>query len=231
MKKALLWLVLLGGIGAIIATFLCFDLGFAADNVRYLSLVASVLAYALFFSDLIVPSLSLDEKSQKSIAGLGIRWFVTLFYAVTVAVAVVVMNMYNLSFAAQAIIHAILLLGLVLSIVGVMSAISVASSVHKQEQMIRQDITDLKGAIRRLKIKMTGCELPEDIITRINLWNENLRYLSPSKSDDAHQIEQQMTSEVEMLERMVSNYTLNETRILKSINTLEGLYTTRKSIY
>ena len=97
--------------------------------------------------------------------------------------------------------------------------------------MIRQDITDLKGAIRRLKIKMTGCELPEDIITRIDSWDENLRYLSPSKSDDAHQIEQQMTSEVEMLERMVSNYTLNETRILKSINTLEGLYATRKSIY
>lgn len=231
MKKAILWIVLLGGIGVIVTTFLCFDLGFATDDVRYLSLAVAILAYSLFFVDLLTPWVNWSDKSHKSIAGLGLRWSSIFFYAIAAVIAIVAMNYYDLSFTVQAIVHAILLLGLLLGVVGMLSATSITGKVYQQEQAMRRDIVDLKGAVLRLKVKMAGCELPEDITNRLRAWEESLRYISPSKSAEAHEIEKQMSSEIDNLGRMVGDYTLNEERILKSISTLERLYVTRKSLY
>lgn len=231
MKKLLLWLVLLGGIGVIVASFLCFDLGFAADNVRYLSLAVVVVAYSLLFAELLIPWVDWNDEAKRSIAGLGLRWSNALFYLICSLIAVVLMNYFDCSFPLQAIVHAALLLILILSIVGVMSATGLTGKIHTQEKQMRQDIATLKGAVLHLKLKMAECELPEDIVRRIGAWEEGLRYISPSTSSEAHSLEQTMTEEVESLSRMVGNYMLNEERILKTLNTLERLYSIRKSTY
>ena len=114
MKNLLLWLVMIGGIGVIVASYLCFDLGFAADNVRYLSLGVSIVAYSLFFVDLLVPWVRFDDPAKRTVGTLGVRWTAILLYAVCSVTSIVLMNMLEARFSTQCIVHSSLVLLLVL---------------------------------------------------------------------------------------------------------------------
>lgn len=231
MKTILLWLVMLGGIGVIVASFLCFDLGFTEDRIRYLSMGVSILAYALFFIDLLVPWVRFDDPAKRTIGSLGIRWTAIFFYALASIGAIVLMNYLEARFSTQCIVHSVLLLGLILMMAGVLTTTSVTARVYAEEQAARNELKQHKEAVQQLKLKLMTLNLPAEVKSRIAAWEESLRYIAPSKSAEAHDLEQQLTDNVESLTRMLSNYELNADRIERALTTLEELYKIRKTIY
>ena len=231
MKNLLLWLVMIGGIGVIVASYLCFDLGFAADNVRYLSLGVSIVAYSLFFVDLLVPWVRFDDPAQRTVGTLGVRWTAILLYAVCSVTSIVLMNMLEARFSTQCIVHSSLVLLLVLMMVGVLNISHTTARVHAKEQAARADLNLLKQALMTLKVKTSGVVLPAPVKERIAAFEESLRFIAPSKSNEAHQLEQQIADKVDSLARMLSNYELNADRVSETITALEELYKIRKTIY
>ncbi len=231
MKNVLLWLVMLGGIGVIVASFLCFDLGFTEDRIRYLSMGVFILAYSLFFIDLLVPWVRFDDPAKRTIGSLGIRWTAIFLYAVASICAVLLMNHLEARFSTQCIVHSVLILGLILMMAGVLTTNSVTARVYAEEQAARNELQQLKRAVLQLKTKLMTLNLPAEVKSRIAAWEESLRYIAPSQSAEAHDLEQQLIDKVESLTRMLPNYELNADRVEMTLTTLEELYKIRKTIY
>jgi hypothetical protein len=90
----------------------------------------------------------------------------------------------------------------------------------------------MKKAMVILKDKINDtANLPENFIQRINSLEENLRFISPSDSSEAHNLERSFVETLNEIKFAVSNYSMNEEQIRNNLNKLERIYQNRKNIY
>lgn len=231
-KKILSWIALIGGEAIIIAAFTLFGSKLAND-IFVLNILISSLIYGLFFVDVLVPWVDLSDKSQKKIGSLGLRWFFTWLYAIAAISVMVLGNVaFEWSFSLQIIIHSILLFLLILGFVASITSSDKVKEVYKQETLNRSGIIEMKNAMRNLKDKITDLSsLPDSFITRVNTLEESLRFISPSNSNEAYDLEHNFTNTIHEITIAVSNYSMNEEKIENNLNKAERIYQNRKSIY
>ncbi|AGY54593.1 hypothetical protein BRDCF_p1966 [Bacteroidales bacterium CF] len=231
-KKIVSFIVLLGGEAIIIAAFILFR-GSLAPDVLVLNIVVSSVIYGLFFLDILVPWINLNDKQGKKVGSLGVRWLFTWLYAIA---AIAVMLVGNLacewSFALQIIIHCVLLFFLILGLVASLHSGDKVQEVYQQETFNRNGINEMKTAIRDLKDKMNDLpNLPEYFIRKINTLEDSLRFISPTENAEAHGLEQQFIRVINDIAFAISNYSMNEEAIGSNLKKAERIYQIRKSIY
>lgn len=231
-KKILSWIALIGGEAIIIAAFILFK-GGLADNIFVLNIVVFSLIYGLFFVDVLVPWIDLTDKSQKKIGSLGLRWFFTWLYAIVAITAMLVGNLvFQWSFSFQIILHSILLFLLILGFVASITSSDKVKEVNRQETLNRSGILEMKNAMRNLKDKMNDLSsLPESFITRVNELEKSLRFISPSNSNEAYDLEHTFTNVIHEITFAISDYSMNEEKIENNLKKAERIYQNRKSIY
>lgn len=231
-KKIVSFIVLLGGEAIIIAAFILFRDGLITD-ILVLNIVVSSVIYGLFFLDILVPWINLNDKQGKKVGSLGVRWLFTWLYAIA---AIAVMLVGNLacewSFALQIIIHCVLLFFLILGLVASLHSGDKVQEVYQQETFNRNGINEMKTAIRDLKDKMNDLpNLPEYFIRKINTLEDSLRFISPTENAEAHGLEQQFIRVINDIAFAISNYSMNEEAIGSNLKKAERIYQIRKSIY
>lgn len=231
-KKIVSFIVLLGGEAINIAAFILFR-GSLAPDVLVLNIVVSSVIYGLFFLDILVPWINLNDKQGKKVGSLGVRWLFTWLYAIA---AIAVMLVGDLacewSFALQIIIHCVLLFFLILGLVASLHSGDKVQEVYQQETFNRNGINEMKTAIRDLKDKMNDLpNLPEYFIRKINTLEDSLRFISPTENAEAHGLEQQFIRVINDIAFAISNYSMNEEAIGSNLKKAERIYQIRKSIY
>lgn len=231
-KKILSWIALLGGEAIIIAAFILFR-GGLANNILILNIVVSSLIYELFFIDILIPWIDLSDKSQKKIGSLGVRWFFTWLYAIAAVSVMLVGNLsFEWSFSVQIISHCILLFFLVLGFVASITSSDKVKEVYSQETFNRNGILDMKKAVKNLKDKANILsDLPIIFINRINLLDDDLRFISPSNSNEAYELERTFIDTIDEITSEISNYTMNEEAIETNLKIVERVFQNRKNIY
>ena len=231
-KKLLWWLLLLFGEVLIITAFILFR-GNLNDNILVLNIIVASLVYLLFFWGYRAPWINLNDKSQKQIGSLGISWKVIWLYSFFAITAMVICNLI-LSFPllVQLIIHGILLFFLLLGVYLSIKTSDKVGDVYLQEMANRSGINEMKVAVRKMKDKMNDiANLPEDFINRINTLEENLRFISPSDNEDAHDLEHSFSQTVGDITFSISNFSMNKEAIEGNLKKLERIYQNRKQIY
>ena len=73
--------------------------------------------------------------------------------------------------------------------------------------------------------------IPQEIISRINNLLEEMRFISPSNSDEAKELEDYFVNVVGRARLMVSSYTLEAEALAAEVAKIERVLKDRKSVY
>lgn len=231
-KKILSFIALLCGEAIIITAFILFR-GSLATDILLLNIIVSSVIYGLFFLDILVPWIDLNDKSGKKVGSLGAQWFFTGLYAITAIAVILIGNLaFEWSFALQMIIHCVLLFFLILGLVTSLQSGDKVQEVYNQETFNRNGINEMKKAMRDLKDKMNDFpNLPGYFIRKINTLEDSLRFISPTENAEAHGLEQQFIRIINDIAFAIPNYSMNEEAIGSNLKKAERIYQNRKNIY
>lgn len=231
-KRIFSLLLLLFGEALIIWAFIHFR-GSASNNVLTLNIIVSSIIYSLFFIDILVPWIDLNDKSQRRVGSIGVRWFVTWTYA-SLAVALMLFGneIVEVKFSTQLIVHAVLFFFLLLGLLGAVHSSGKVRSVHEQETANRSGINELKKAIGSLKDRMNDLSgLPEYLINRVNALEEGIRFISPSNNPEAYEMEDTLIKTINDISYAINNFSMNEEVVELNLRKCERIYQNRKKIY
>ncbi len=218
---------------AIIITGISIYRGDMSDEVYKLNLIVSTIIYCVLFIDIIVPWIPLNDKSQRKVGSIGLRWAVSWTYAIAAILVMLICNYVAATvFKTQLIIHLALILFLILGFIGVFNSSDKVSEIYEKEEHSRQGILKMKQAMAALKNKAEECtQLPAEYKLRINNLEEELRYISPSNNPVANNLEMQYVDIINKMVISISCSTLNKDEIDTNLNTAERIYQSLKSIY
>lgn len=231
-KTLFSYLLLFFGEAIIITAFILFR-GETTTDVLTLNIVVSSIIYGLFFVDIIVPWVDFENKPQKRVGSLGLRWFVTWMYAILAITVMIVGNsVYHFSFSTQIIIHLALLFFVLLGLFGASQTSKVVGDVHQVETANRNGILEMKQAIGSLKDKINlSPNIPQSFIDKIHILEENVRYLSSINNKNALELEQSFIETIHEIGFALSDYSLNEERIESNLKKCERIFQSRKQMY
>ena len=196
-------------------------------NILILNMVVSLIIYALFFIDILVPLINSRDSAQRKVGALGLRWFVTWLYAfLAIATMIGCNTIFGIAFATQLIIHCSLFFFLLLGLYGAFSASNKVQEVYEKSKNEQNGLIEMRKAMGRLKEKH---DLPNDLTVRINKLDNELRYLSPSNNPEAYNLER---SFIETLNEIaLSDFSENEAGIANLLSKCERIYKNRLTIY
>jgi hypothetical protein len=139
---------------------------------------------------------------------------------------------YDLSFTFQLIVHCGLLFFLFLwFLLSQHSADKVAEVYHEQTAQ-RSGILEMKRAMRNLKDKINDTAgLPESFVKQVTALEGNLRFISPTNSNEAYDLERQFVNIINDISYAISDFSMNESAIESNLKKVERIYNNRKSVY
>ncbi len=224
-------LALLLGEAIIISAFILFrrDL---PNNILALNIIVTSIIYCLFFIDIISPWIDLNDKASTKVGQLGVRWFFTWVYTILSILVMIISNVsYDLIFSTQLLIQGsvffLLLLGVIL---GIQTSEKI-KEVFIQESVNQNGIIEMKESIKMLKDRMIDfTDLPEYFITKINAFEENVRFISPVNSEEACELEKSFSETIHEISYAISNYSLNESAIKNNLLKCDRIYQKRKQL-
>lgn len=230
-KNLLSWIALLLGIAVIVGAFLTF-MNHTSQEVLVLNLSVSLLIYALFFMDVLIPWVDWKDKSKRSIGSIGLRWAVTWGYATLAIGTMLACNLlFDIVFSVQLILHGIFLIVLILGLTGTLHASDKVAAVYEREETLQAGVKDMRQCVSVLEQQMYDCpRLASSIPEKIKQLKEELRYLSPSDNSEAAALEQQFVRMIREIGMEMNTHPDND-RILALLDKAEYILKNRKSIY
>ena len=217
-KKTVPILLLLLGEILIITCFLYFGKNFETKLLT-LNIIISSVIYSLYFIDIFIPIVDFNDKSQKAIGSLGIRWFCTLLYTF---IAIGLMIRFNIikpvDLTTQIIIHLILIF---LLLFGLFFAIASKHKVHEiyiEEYSNRNRVEEIMKALKDIQLKLGQTNnIPKEINTRINNLQESLRFISPSNNIEAIELESKFLIDIKNLKESLFSTPYNSEKTNEEI--------------
>ena len=231
-QKILSWLLLLFGEAMIVTAFILFR-GNTPDNILVLNIVVSSLIYSLFFFNYGTSWINLKDKSQKQVGALGISWLTTWIYAILATATMLMANVVlEIVFTTQLIVHGGLLFFLLMWLLLSRHSAEKVQNVYYQETFNRNGVVAMKFAMHSLKDKINSLsDLPERFVQRIDVLEENLRFVSPSNNSEACNLERSFVEVVNEIRSAIFDFSMNEEQIENNLKKLERIYQSRKDIY
>ena len=231
-KKIFSLFISLFGEALIIFCFIHFGKNLKLE-ILTLNIIVSSIIYCLVFADFIFPWVNLNDKSQKQIGSIGLRWFFTFFYLILAIGVMIIFNIvYPIHFTNQIILHSIIFF---LGLLGFFLAFSSSNNVGEvyfEEKKNRDGINEMKKATKELQLKLDAMNnIPTEIISRINELEDNLRYLSPSNNNDALVLEAKFLDDVKSLHNCFLDIPLNMKVVISKIKNCERTYKERKQVF
>ncbi len=232
MNKTISLLLFLFGEILLIFSFIYFGQAISSDVIK-LNIAVSSLIYSLFFLDLLLPWVNFNDKSQRSIGSIGLRWFSTFAYDIA-AIGIMVLCNYqkDTAFTTQVLFHGIALFLFLLGLMFSMSSSSKVVEVYNEETNNRMGIETARSAMRGLKRTISVVQIDSTFSHQINQLEENLRFISPSNNSDAIVLDSSLRDEINSLEHYIKNTTQIDYKIVRDqINKCEITIKERKQVY
>jgi len=231
-KRIFSLLLALFGEALLIFCFLHFGKN-VQPEILTLNIIVSTVIYCLVFVDFLFPWINLKDKSQKQIGSIGLRWFFTFFYLIlAIGVMIIFNSVKPIHFTNQIIIHGILFFLLLLGLFMALSSSDKVTEVYLEENQNRDRLDKMKKVTKELQLKLDAMNnIPAEIVNRINELQENLRYLSPSNSGDAIDLESKFVEEIRILNNCFVDNPLDIEKIISNIKNCERTYKERKQIF
>lgn len=233
MKKIISYLLFILGICLIITCFNYFTPIEIEHKVLVLNTVITSFIYSLFFIDVLIPMVDFSDESHAKIGSLGVRWLVTLLYALlAIGLMLVFAFVWRVNGETQIILHSVLILLALLGLYGAVVSSNKVGEIYQVEQQSLSQLNEIKEMAESLVDEVqSGFVNAPEVKGEILEFRDNLRFISPCNNDEAFAIERAMREELSRLEKLVMLNPNTPEEILLSLNKCNSLYKKRKSIY
>lgn len=226
------WIILLGGIAIIVASFFLFGDKDTA-NIFYMNMGVTLLSFIIVHYNATSRWIDKGKNNDKSVGSLGLKLHVSMIYCIVAMAFVIIAKIVPLfSFSVQLIIHCVLLFAF---LVGVMSAVAAgkqSESVAVEFEKKKEGKINLKKEFTSLNAKLcTMNNIDADVLEAINKLAEDVRFLAPSSNEEAVTLEKELIDEIQSIGFALSNYEMNKEEIKRRLKTAEFLFNNRKNIY
>lgn len=212
------------------------------QDILILNIVVSTLIY---MSSAWVYFIKLDRSDDKVgtwVGTLGVNLWGFNLYSLLALIALLAMNLhvivdqysntYPVDIKYQFLVHGILLLFLVTTRFFSKTVEGQVKNVYEKEEALKSGLGDMKSATKRLQDAIFVCEdVSPEIRKMIDSIQTDIRYLSPVKSREAKDIEEDFVAKVNALIPAFTNYKMNADSISKQIILLSHIVDNRKKIY
>lgn len=212
------------------------------DNVVVLNIIVCTLACVCSGWWLFVKWDRSEDTIGTWVGTLGVNIWGFSTYSTLSITALFVMNLhstvdtfsdtYPVEFKYQLLVQGTLFMFLVISRFFSYTVAGQIENVHTKEQALVAGLDEMKAATRRLQDAAFMCEqMDPSLRSMLDDIQLNLRYLSPVKSSEAREIENDYVSRVNALIPAFINYKMNEESIARQLGLLKHLVDNRKKIY
>ena len=231
-KKTIPILLLFIGEILIITCFLYFGRNIETKLLT-LNIIISTIVYSLYFIDILIPVVDFNDKSQKAIGSLGVRWFFTLLYTFLAFGVMVGFNIIKpVDITTQLIIHLILIFILAFGLFFAAASKQKVLEIYIEEDSNRNRVTEIKKALKDIQLKLGQTyNIPKEINTRINNLQESLRFISPSNNIEAIELENKFLIDIKNLKESLFETPYNSEKTNERIKNCEQTFNDRKQIY
>ena len=231
-KKIFSVLLLLFGEALIIICYLHFGRNLASD-ILTLNIVVTSIIFLLWYIEKFVPMINLKDKSQKDVGTLGLKWLFAILYTIfAIGVMLVCNTMKPMGISTQIIFHAILLFLLLVGLYFMNYTSEKVLEVYKEETSNRSRIDEMKKTTKEVVLKLGQMKnISNDITSSINTLYENLRFISPSKNEQAIELEANFLNEMRKVHDSLFDTPLNNEKIIENIQNCEQIYKERKRVF
>ncbi|MBR4952543.1 MAG: hypothetical protein IKY56_06075 [Alistipes sp.] len=200
-------------------------------NIFALNIAISVIAYVVMFIDVLLPWGNFREKTQRRIGNLAMRWFVQYGYSITAIALLIICNLANLQFEVSIFLQCGLLL---LLIFGIAAAKGSGEKIEEVSRAISHTI-DCLQLVRQAQDSLLeaayDASAPDEVVEKIKRLGEDLRFVTPSNSDESRKVESQIMELFDQTRSLLSSYELNNELINNNIEKGARLIQKRKSTY
>lgn len=231
MKNLVSWLAVVCGLALVVAGWFLWGDRTQTDLFA-LNVVVSSLIYAVVFVDVLVPWADFGDRAQRRVGNLGLRWFVFGGYALVALGILIAGNCLEWPFATMLFVQCALFVGLIFGAVAAMHGEERIVAVHGKQRSDAVGIERMRreaAALQRAAYEASG--VPERLVERIRRMNDDLRFIAPSNSAEAHDVEKQFVETVRATAPMLARYESEAERIEANLDRVDRLYAHRKSIY
>ena len=136
------------------------------------------------------------------------------------------------SFLLQLLVQGGLIALLLLSAVGALSATGKVAEVDAQQAQQQEGLSLIRKEAQHLKnLSQEISNLPEPLVKRIATLEENMRFLSPANTPEAHEVERRFVQTATDLSRAIPNHQIDKDRVEELLKKLERLFQERKNLY
>lgn len=231
LKNILSW----GAFGLGFALIICgwFLFGDRCDtSIFTLNIVVSLLIYSVIFSDLLISWYNPEDKSQRRLGNLGLRWGVTLPYVIIAITLIILSNIFSWPFKVQLFAQGIAIVLLILGYVFVVHSANNIGNVSNQQNIDLSGVDKMRSAVKSLHYDMLDKgTIPAELSQRVAQLIDDMRFISPANSNDAKDLEQRFVDIIGRARIMVSSFTLNHEELASELSKAERTLKDRKAAY
>lgn len=233
------WLIAIFGQMLIaLCFFVLFNLtAMLGTEICWLDFIVVSLIFWLWIFETTRHPINLNDPSGKQAAGLGMRWNCLIFYTLiagggAVAFIVAAFNGSPVAFKWQLLAQLIILFIAAVWLFISSSATAFAGKVYGEEQQKMSGKVNLRSTLSKLaESAATAHGLPSDINSRICRLRDDVRYISPSASEEAQELDRMIEGEATTIRYSLSDYKLNRDQISATLSNLERHFSQRKQTY
>ncbi len=223
-------------------------LGFQVLIVVLFVLLLAWLPSSLFWLDLIVvsviswscylaisnPWIDLDDRTQKQVGGLAIKWSSIWYYTVAAGV-VAIAGLFTYQYftpALQWVVQLLLALLLISSFFITRMTESKVADVYCEQQEMAGGVASMARSTERLRDALIGVSgLRPDVEPRVGQLEAEIRFISPANTAEAAEVERQYSALVNDIIHALADPEVNADRIDVSLQRAARLVERRKKIY
>ena len=233
--------LILGAAAEIILAVVFFSLipsDILSGDIRWLDFIVMSVINIIFILNVLFPLVTLDDRSHKEVAGLGIQWTATGWYAALAFLFLIGNIIYSwqsmshpLSFGIQATVQSAILLFYLGGMVASRASMNKAQEVYSEQSAEKKGKADIKAAVAELLATAEDTpSIPADVAKRIRDIATEARYISPSGSSEAYEADKAIISDCDIIEVALREYEMNRDIISRQISRLEQDLKRRRSL-
>ncbi len=226
-----IWLLV---IGLIIAAFILMANAFPT-NVLILDIVVACLAWTSLFWTWRLPwAIQINDRRQtaRSLGEMGVGWWVSGWYAFLSIMFMIWGYFQPIPFKWQVLVQAALLVFLIAGMFSTVKAGEKVSAVEDEQREQRRPVVDTRERWNDLVAQtelISG--LPAEVKERIERLASDCRYISPSPTPRARDLDAKLYSLAGDISRALPAYDLNDRQISQWLQEAQVTLKQRKSVY
>lgn len=201
------------------------------DKIKILNIIVSCVIFTLYAGYLLFPLVEIQDKAHKEVGMIGLHFSAIITYSILSISLMVGGILFDLSPTIQIFGQVLFVMILFLGRTATLHAGAKVQHINNQEEYILSGKENMQESMNDFMDETIGIiKLDNSTETELQSIQESLRFISPSRNENARKLEMQFIQTLENLKVLMRDTYLNKDRISEEIKLLKNTLARRKNI-